>query len=485
MDNNNLNYIHTDGNFPPEFKDFFKYIGSLLLIRGKSGTGKTIFSIQLINDFSHPDDALYISTRTSEVRLMHQFPWMDETWLGKTLLFSKSIKTGEFIGLTTKFFESKKKEREQNEFQDIKQRTVKKSLVVVDSIEGLAENLHSNKIKVLNDLIKLIIDPGNANLVVISESYDDSLTHLSDGIVSLHKTLLEGRVLRFIHIEKLRGTNIQHPKYLFTLQNAKFKFVPHFPIWSIRQVIPKEKMKWSPIPTPPETISSGSENFDNLLNGGFAPGTYSLFILGQNVPNEVVHLIQFPFILDSLSKKRGLFIIPTPGISSEQIVKIIKRYIDFDLISKYGRFVLEERFPLKTKKECCFVQIPSKPNIDDDLETFHKANLELREVSKDSVARIVGLDYLDARYSNQVDQLFRAYINHVAITHSFGDIQLSFVRETSPSIKVLLPITDAIFKVDAIEGTAIIYGVKPRTSIYAIQPDFKKGIATFDLVPIV
>ncbi len=474
------------GNLPSEFMDFFKHAGSVLLIKGKSGTGKTISAMQLINDLVDPSQALYISTRTSEIRLMHHFSWMTPEWISRMVSFSKSSRHGELKSMTTRFFETKYEHPVTSELEEIKRKAQPKSLVVIDSIEGLAENLDMTKERALEDFIDLIVDPGNANLIVTSETTGETtLDHLVDGIVTIYREMVDGRILRYIVFDKLRGAWIRQAQYIFTLKGGRTTFADIFPVWSLRQVLPKEHAKWAPMTALPETVSSGSPDLDSMLNGGFTPGTYSLFILGENVPNEVVHLIQFPFLIDSFSKGNGVFVVPTSGITAEQIARIISPYIENARLNEFGRFITEERLAKPRTEEAPYLTvISSEPNLDRDFTLALKSISELRERTKRPVARIIGLDYLDARYANKQDDLFRTNENLVALTHSYGDIQLSFAREGAKSIPRLIPITDAVFKIETVNGTIIMYGAKPRTPVFAVTPDFEKGIARINLMPI-
>ncbi len=467
-------------NAPKEISEFLRARGNALLIKGDAGTGKTIFGLEAIGRLENPDDGLYVSTRVSELRLSHQFPWLTDEWQSRMIDFTYATTARELTGNITTFFEKPVPNKE-SEFKAIGKRAEKKKMIVVDSIDGMAEKLNTIPRALLIDLERDFVEKHGASLLVTSEGGEGNLDYLVDGIVVLRKDLIGGRLLRTITVDKLRGVWIRHAKHLFSLAGGRFTFANIFPIWALRQLFPEKPKHWVPMTTHPETVSSGSPDLDKMLNGGFAPGTYSLFILGENVPNEVVHLIQFPFALDTLAKGRGLFMLPTSGITAEQVVRIIEPYISKDKIEKFGRFVSEERIGQRSQDENYLTIIPSNPSMSRDFALICKAIRELHENTGKPISRILGMDYLDARYAENPAQLFRMNANMVALTHTYGDIQLSFARENAPGIKGLQPITDAVFKLETFDGTITMYGIKPSTPIYAVTPDYTRGIARINL----
>ena len=66
-----------EGRLPGEIVRFFENQGGhSLIVKGSAGTGKTTFSLQLIEELKGMQNSYYLSTRVSDESLYLQFPWL-------------------------------------------------------------------------------------------------------------------------------------------------------------------------------------------------------------------------------------------------------------------------------------------------------------------------------------------------------------------------------------------------------------------------
>src|SRR3989475_11373505 len=76
---------------PRELADFLHRATYSLLIKGSSGTGKTILALSILRALKVTKGFLYVSTRTSPVELLQSYTWIGETFdLGPLLESSSS-----------------------------------------------------------------------------------------------------------------------------------------------------------------------------------------------------------------------------------------------------------------------------------------------------------------------------------------------------------------------------------------------------------
>src|SRR2546426_1375781 len=81
---------------PRELADFLHRATYSLLIKGSSGTGKTILALSILRALKVTKGFLYVSTRTSPVELLQSYTWIGETFdLGPLLESSSSGGAGE------------------------------------------------------------------------------------------------------------------------------------------------------------------------------------------------------------------------------------------------------------------------------------------------------------------------------------------------------------------------------------------------------
>ena len=87
-----------------------------------------------------------------------------------------------------------------------------------------------------------------------------------DGIVNLRKMNMEGRTIRELKIEKLRGVEVKRDSYIFTLHNAEFRCAKPW-TWGF---IPRERRRTvEPKSAAGGILPSMVEGLDEILGGGW------------------------------------------------------------------------------------------------------------------------------------------------------------------------------------------------------------------------
>src|SRR6187551_4038481 len=71
---NRTNYSFLD--IPPELAEFVRNDTYSLLIKGRSGTGKTTLSLSILRSLKARNNFFYISTRSSPKQLFEHYPWL-------------------------------------------------------------------------------------------------------------------------------------------------------------------------------------------------------------------------------------------------------------------------------------------------------------------------------------------------------------------------------------------------------------------------
>ncbi|OPX65830.1 MAG: circadian clock protein KaiC [Methanomassiliicoccales archaeon PtaB.Bin215] len=249
----------TAGALPREIIDFLLSPGGhSLLIKGDAGTGKTTMALQIIEALSDRQPEYYLSSRVSDVALYHQFPWLKERVEKNQLMragmaflrrswnrdgskrinrLEGQIEAGELgledddgplvnpDGSVTVEVGSMLPELEMA--YDIAETNLpKKTLVVLDSVEALAENYGIPAYRIMSALQKDLVEKAGTNIVFVMETAERShLDYLGDGIVVLRNTVHGNNRVRTIDIEKLRGSSIRNWRYLFTLEGGRVTVV--------------------------------------------------------------------------------------------------------------------------------------------------------------------------------------------------------------------------------------------------------------------
>lgn len=231
------------------FSTFFEQdYGNSLIIKGKPGAGKTTFALELLDTVRKGVPIYYLTTRFSEDPLVNKFPWlpdvtsgnksrnreaveMSEAFKGNLQILERMIEEGRLStarqtdgtpGLVLNIEELLPELESLYSFVD--SNINNKPIIVVDSIEALAEKYEID-IKLLFSIIqKDLVEGSGANIVLIMEQFADSpMEYYADGVVTMSYNLVNNFLVRSVVLEKLRGVSIgSNPVYIYSLENGRF-----------------------------------------------------------------------------------------------------------------------------------------------------------------------------------------------------------------------------------------------------------------------
>ena len=310
---------------PRELYEFLKREHTLL-IKGEPGTGKTVLSLELLRIFSKENTGVYFSSRVPRDVLYEQYPWLKESLKNGRVIVPGGLKIED---LTLETVES---------FIEHLIETLKKTsnpFVVIDSWDALVKGLNpSERIIEEKNILSVIYSIKGRVIFVMEAPETTSLDYLVDGIVTLRDVdVYSGgeyeaggrrrtgvKSLREMELNKLRGILRLQKKYIFTLQDGRFRSIQPF-----GGFLPSILLKPKPIIDPDEKrVSSGIEDFDAVLNGGLERGSFNLIEQGFGVGMRITHSILIPMIVNNVNLGRGVVIIPSEGFSIDKERKILE-----------------------------------------------------------------------------------------------------------------------------------------------------------------
>jgi len=462
-------------NLPNEVIKFFQEKkGNSLLLKGAPGTGKTIFALTLLGKITEKKNGIYVTTRINKKHLLTHFPVINKIMdvdniveATKTKFPDKNNKA-DIVGLdyvTMSEFLLSMLDRITG---------IEEPILVIDSWDAVIAKLDENRSESEHDLIDFA-SKTDIRLILIAE-YEDNreLDYFVDGIIKLRMNSVQARTQREMIMEKLRGVAIKQPTYLFTLDKGMFRSFKPF-----RLRIPVKQCSIEPIPDPSEDyISTGIEEFDKLLQGGYRKGSFNLFELKHGVEAKDVLMIA-PTIINRVNQKRHVFIFSTESIE-EQVIENIIQSLSQDSVEDYVKIQSEVLEGVEVPE---YVFPAKGESIDEDMAPLLK--LRSDNLKEETTMSILGFDRLEHIYGSK--ELKRMIWKYLKYFQSNRQVDIGIVNEDQTEIKNLLgPMANTHLKVKLHYNTVLTYGIVPHTGFYVVEQDpSKNNCLSASLIPVV
>ena len=456
---------------------FLASTGNVLLVQGTPGAGKTTLAFELLRRMEGPrigehtlaPNRLYVSSRASPVKLRKHFPWINEV-IDSGSGRQTNVGTTEFAN-----------EFHVSQADNILSRVLnlkasrQKSIIVIDSWEGALRNTTEEGRRMLESAVLSQPDESRVSVVLVSETEgSNNLAHLVDGVVTLTAGQLEGRRLRTLAVNKLRGFRIQNSQGPFTLDKGRFTLLPE----TEHESTPQYKVKIpEPIRHKEHSYSTGSADFDKMLKGGIRKGSSLLFDLDNSVSPLEMRLLLRIICSNFVNQGGASIIVPSSTISSENVAHALSKCI--------GEKALRERVRIAEFNPT----LPEAPwrlavtgKLQEDLHTFTRCWKELTTVSP----RVVLASDFDKIVQVYGEDLFLPNLS--AMGANIRDSEALNIGMASRPTKLredFLRTADYHLKLQNVGGVLVMYGVKPFTNIHGVEFSLQKGFPSVSLSEIV
>jgi KaiC/GvpD/RAD55 family RecA-like ATPase len=483
---------------PTEVYQFFTNPGGhSLIVRGNAGTGKTTFALQTIEELSAIEKSFYHSTRVSDMSLLTQFEWLKDKMdgiersdsfsdlhQGKAPASVRRIGLSNLKGIKSAPLEFAKggelaisigKDLGELEglYRGIEKNLPDKSLVVIDSIDALAEKYNLTCSKLLSTIQYDIVEGYGSNVLFVLENSNMDLDYLGDGVINFSCTEYNRRRLRELEILKLRGCEIQQPKYIFTLDGGRIQTFGYQRVHE-SQI---QKTIWRPIEDANDRVSCGIRDLDLSLNGGLEKGSITLIELGHGVPTTVSTALESALVTNFIALGRGVLWVPLRKASADSARSRITHAVSEQEFDRLVR--IPEKADQMTSVGDPYVLPIEGANAFFD---FKWQNIEFSlSSSKKPILSMMGFDTMQSLYGSDIcDQL----MDFLALVRRNNGIFVAMTPPSSSSTSRLADLATTRLKIDRIGGTILLYGEEPFTECYALHFEKKEVGSSVSLTPI-
>ena len=456
---------------------FLESAGNVLLIQGPPGAGKTTLALELLQRVQAtrmgstvvPPARFYVPSRIPPNKLRKHFPWIHEmhdpfskmTSPDSSMEGSAEIQVSEADDVFNKVLTLK--------------RSRLRGLIVIDSWEGALRNTSEDGRRMIESAILSDPDDNRVGVVLVSEGGRvGELPNLVDGIVTLSSSELDGRRMRTIVVNKLRGLRVKSDRALFSLDKGKFNLLANTKFDNDASAKPNIL---SPVPHTQSSFSTGSRDLDAMLKGGIRRGSSILVHVNNTVPTMGVRLLLRIINANFINQGGSSFIVPFSTLSSDSVAESLRPLIGDDSLNQRVRIAeYNQNLPPKNWR----VQLNGK--VMDDFTLFSNIWKEL-ETASSSIILAIDFDRLVQVYGD--DLMLPSLANIGARMRDAGAVTLAVASDPNKITEAFLRTADYYLKVESINDTMVVYGVKPFTNVHGIEFAFDKGYPSLKLTEIV
>jgi KaiC/GvpD/RAD55 family RecA-like ATPase len=507
----------TIGGIPPEVIAFLSGKGGRsLIVKGGAGSGKTTFGLELLERVGQPNRSYYLSTRVGDEALYRQFPWLKATEMRTRVLDAAKLFL-DAIQATGKSREPELPETEQkkvragrevlgsfgqergpptrvdrahlqallkrspmpeveNVYNRIEKALPEKSLLVIDSLEGVTHKYGLEMEEFVMALQKDLVEGSSTDVVMILEKPEaGGIEYLVDGLISIQREELDERRVRHLRVEKLRATNIGRARYAVTLNGGRFEALG-IRANSVGAATPGA---WKPLTDPERYYSTGIPDFDRLLGGGFRRGSVNAFEVDVNVGIDDYYMLFTPTFLNFLAQSRGIIAVLAAGESPEKLRETLVRHVP------PTQFDTRVRIPDYTANETedPYILPMARFGREEAMRAMVTAEKAVAGPDRKPFIEYTAFDTFESLMGDQV--AIRMYFQGLSRTKHVGNLGIGLLKPGLLVSSEILNMVDTYFRIINIDNAPCLYGIRPRTQIYAISSDPEKGAPHATLTPIV
>jgi gas vesicle operon resressor len=446
---------------PPEIIRFFREnVGEILLVKGPPGSGKTLFSLECMKALCKTKKGITIFPRLDRDQLNSELSWLSDESLEHNLLAYHG---------NTKMADPNWFKREfdllNNEMED------QVRFMMFDPIDAITEQ-YENPERKMKEIVSLV-QSTNVSAIMVQEKEGVSyLDHLAGGVIQLHFGDREGRRFRSLSIEKLRGVEVNHSNYIFSLHRGIFK---SFKPWKLETAAKKE---WVVTPDSDDFFSSGLDGLDDILGGGYKRGSYNILDVDDNITSSEYFLMLRPVLLNFLNHGNGIVMVPPAGEHPESIRDDLMSYINGETLNEKLFFL--DYFSTSSSKSYIVPMGSTRK------EGLQQRGLEIIQKLRGTEGRpyldFVGLDTMEYLIGESLT--LRHLLTGVSKTKVTKTLGIGIAK---PGLKIgqgIRNMSDVYLRMVKIHSIPCFYGIKPETGIFALMPDPENGYPNMVIEPL-
>ena len=289
---------------------------------------------------------------------------------------------------------------------------------------------------------------------------------IADGIIELGLLELDGHGIKQLTLRKLRGAFVPHHILPYSLEGGRFRVIVPFTLKPRVDV-----GRFQPVQDTADRFSTGIPEFDLLLGGGYPRGSVVLVDLGEQVSFPQYRLVVDPVVWNFLAQKRGRTTIGGTGrISGTFRASSRRAGLSDDEVSSlttYFRYVEEGSEPQRVKLEGDF---------HNDVRAYGASVEKLAQATGQPIIETISVDTLSSVY--EVGEVMRFLDLCVRTVRERGYLLLLMLRSDGVEVRrKVKSVADMHLRMDVVQGALVLMSLKPESWLRFVQEDASMGYA--------
>jgi len=448
--------------------------GGLVLVSGSPGSGKTIFGMSYIyhGAVKAQEPGLYASMFENKEKFFHlsstlglDFEGLINKGLVEYLQLPLILDAGGAVNMILDRVESLGAKR-----------------LVIDSFTAL-EQAFKDPIEArvfLQTILSRVLERFKCTTILIKEgaiSGQDFEEYVADVVICLEKIFFEDKRLRTLRIEKLRGAELRNPRVCFTIQKG-VRVLPPAKLMTLDKPPSPDQVRQVLPPDPPESYTTGIPDLDREI-GGYQKGLTVLFEIDPKLTIREYNAVVMPSIASHIHKGGYVMVIPSGGVTVSDLMNIGKLYAITEREFLEHVYIIVEKGYLGEKTP----NVIELETTEGAVRTFADVSEKLSEKFKRQALVVIGVDRIVRFFGKQA--ISELYTGKEIVRRRKSLMMWILTNPTERLVRTLSPIADIHLRMTRRHGCVLLYGVKPRTPLYAIQPDLSGRIPIPSIIPIV
>ena len=317
------------------------------------------------------------------------------------------------------------------------------SLVAIDSIDSLGEKYGISPKRLLKMLQKDLVERSGVNVLFILETSGlNQLEYVGDGVISLEMNDLEGRRMRSMKVEKLRGQQIMMPSVPFTLKDGHFNSFDY----DIEELAG-------------ESDSLKKLELGEILENMIKPGKYVLFEFDRNVPAEMVQTLVDSIVKHNLENAMGMYSTPSVRLFGKSPENYVSKFQESD------KFKLVSPISMVQRRHGSDTMI--KVDGDDFYTDFNTSFIDKMFDGKEDICFLLDANQIVSHYGEGVVKDIELHISGL-LQNGGSCIGFSWLSEKSENMD--MGISNNRIRVTTVNAQWMMFGEKPYTPLYVMSP---------------